>query len=709
MNKRSRPGLRSALPAVCLALGPLLGPAAARAAETNVLLVTIDTLRPDRLGCYGSKLVQTPRIDALAARGVLFERAFAHDPTTLPSHANILLGTTALVHGVNENGLSVIPKEATTLAAHLKGKGYAAGAFVSAFALDSRFGLNTGFDVYDDRYPAKPAPGFDYAERKADKTIEAALAWLSLQKGRWFCWIHLWDPHFPYVPPEPYAGRFAADPYSGEVAFVDACLGKLFEDGDKKGWSARTLVVLTADHGESLGEHGEATHSYFAYDSTISVPLIIAGPGIKPARVGDFVGHVDIFPTVCDVLGLARPAVLEGESLGPLLRARTRKARPIYIEAVEANLNNGWAPLRGIIEGGKKFIDLPIPELYDLARDFDEQTNLAGKTDLAPYRKSLRGMMDKAAAAAPKARGGERAVGRETRERLQSLGYVISPVSRAKKSYGPEDDLKTLLPLRTKLERAALLDHEGKTAESVPLFEEIIAARQDFGAAYDALFQSYLSVGRTEAGLQVLEKGFRANPDSYGFITRYGLALVRTGRFKAGAEILEQALGLFTRDAEIWNSLGLAYWRLGDMDKALKDFREALSLDPGDAIYNENIGALYVVMAMKAKNQANLELAVSYFQTSIGRDPTIASAHNGLAGAYELLGKKDEAIASWEKAVGLDPNYDFAVYNLAFACLAKGDKDRALKYGRKYLDLRGAGLSAQERQEIEALIERCKK
>ncbi|MCJ7487547.1 MAG: sulfatase, partial [Candidatus Aminicenantes bacterium] len=268
--------MKRALPASALVLASFLGlpalPVRAGAAELNILLVTIDTLRPDRLSCYSPKHLETPRIDALAAKGVLFERAFAHDPITLASHANILLGMTSLAHGVSENSLSVVSPDYLTLAELLKGRGYATGAFVSAFPLDSRFGLDQGFDVYDDSYPAKPTSQGLFSERPAEKTITAALKWLSDRKGPWFCWIHLWDPHAPYAAPEPYASRFKDKPYIGEVAYVDAEVGRLLDELGRQGTIGQTVVALTADHGESLGEHGEMTHGYFAYNSTLWVP-----------------------------------------------------------------------------------------------------------------------------------------------------------------------------------------------------------------------------------------------------------------------------------------------------------------------------------------------------------------------------------------------------------------------------------------------------
>ena len=352
--------------------------AGAGGADLNLLVVTIDTLRPDRLSCYSPEHRRTPRIDALAAKGVLFERAFAHDPETLPSHTNIFLGMTSLAHGVSENSKSIVAPDFETLAELLKGRGYATGAFVSGFPLDSRFGLDQGFDVYDDHYPAKARPGDAFSERPAEKTVAAALQWLSAQKGKWFCWVHLWDPHDPYAPPEPYATQFKDDPYSGEVAYVDAEIGRLMDALGQAGLEGRTAVVLTGDHGESLGDHGETFHGYFAYNATLWVPLIIAAPGAKAGRVKDYVSHVDIFPTVCDLLGLEKPASLQGGSLSPFLRGRTRPARPIYFEALEAYINRGWAPLRGVIENGKKFISSPIPELYDMESDFAEEKNLAG-------------------------------------------------------------------------------------------------------------------------------------------------------------------------------------------------------------------------------------------------------------------------------------------------------------------------------------------
>ena len=531
--------LRIASLAFAAWMGLLASPAGAGGADLNLLVVTVDTLRPDRLSCYSTEHLRTPRIDALAAKGVLFERAFAHDPETLPSHTNIFLGMTSLAHGVSENSKSIVAPDFETLAELLKSRGYATGAFVSGFPLDSRFGLNQGFDVYDDHYPAKAKPGEAFSERRADKTVAAALKWLAGQKGKWFCWVHLWDPHDPYAPPEPYATRFKDDPYSGEVAYVDAEIGRLMDALGQAGLEGRTAVVLTGDHGESLGDHGETYHGYFAYNATLWVPLIIAAPGTKAGRVKDHVSHVDIFPTVCDLLGLEKPASLQGASLSPLLRGRTRPARPIYFEALEAYINRGWAPLRGVIENGKKFISSPIPELYDLESDFAEGKDLAATSNLPAYQKRLQEVM-KLGESSLAALSGRQTTDRETLERLRSLGYAASRVSQIKSSHGPEDDLKTLLPLEQKITEAARLKREGRLAQSVRVLEDVIKERKDFAKAYDQLFEIYRSQDLIDDALQVFKRGYDANPGNFVFSSGYGVALVKQGRYEEGAEVLEK-------------------------------------------------------------------------------------------------------------------------------------------------------------------------
>jgi arylsulfatase A-like enzyme/Flp pilus assembly protein TadD len=694
--------------AVIIAVGIISVISSVQAAETNLLLVTIDTLRPDRLSCYSTKYARTPAIDALAARGALFERAFAHNPITLASHANILLGTTPLYHGVSENAKTKVSDAFLTLAELLKSQGYATGAFVGAFPLDSRFGLNQGFDVYDDSFPTKSAIASIYPERKAELVIDPALSWLARQTGKWFCWIHLWDPHAPYAPPEPFLKQFSQDPYSGEVAYVDSQLARVFANLQKRGWTERTLVVLTADHGEALGEHGELTHSYFAYNSTLHVPLIMAGPGLAPSRIAEDVCHVDIFPTVCDLLAVKKPAALQGESLVPLMKGQKIRSRPIYFESLEPYLNKGCAPLRGYIEDSVKFVDTGVPELYDLSKDFDESTNLAPKTDLSPYRKKLEDM--ESALSSPMKKERDRPAGRQTLEKLRSLGYVASPVSQVKVKYGPEDDVKNFLPFQQQLERAIMLADEGKAEDALREATELVAKRPDFAAAYTFLSQTYVARGQVRDAILLMDGAVRKNPDNYSLLSAYGTLLVETAQYDRADEILQKALAILDFDPEVWDNLGIVRMRNGDYAKALEYYEKAISLDKTFALAYSNIGAVYFSLYIEqGRKPDDLSRSVANFHQATEIDPTFNLAFRGLGFAERASGRTDEAIAAWEKAVVADRGDEISTLNLGLAYFGKGDKSRALQHFERYLELKGDRISSAEKEKISDLIEQCKK
>ena len=674
--------------------------------DLNVLLITIDTIRPDRLSCYSTKYLQTPRIDALAEKGAVFDRAFAHNPLTLPSHVNILLGTTPIYHGVHENSFSIVAEDFLTLAEYLKGKGYATGAFIGAFPLDSRFGLAQGFDVYDESYPSKSSNVFVFPERKAEKVIESAIDWIGKLDSKWFTWIHIWDPHAPYLPPDSFLLKFKDDLYSGEVAYVDSELGKLFDYLEKSNLAGNTLIVLTGDHGEALEEHGESTHGYFAYNSTLWVPLIIAGPGIEQTRVDEYVSHTDIFPTLCDVLGIEKPSFLQGISLLPLLRGKKIKNRAIYFESLLAFYHSGWAPLRGFIEEKVKFIDSPLPEFYNLEDDFDEEENLVQEINLERYQKRMKELIDTySSLQRPES---ARKIDREALEKLRSLGYVVSLTPQIKKSYGPEDDLKTLLPIRKKQFKTLTLFWEGKQEECIKLLNEIIQERKNLDRTYVLLSQVYESQGRIEEAIKTLDEGFVNNPEKYEVVSKYGILLVKHGRMDKGIEVLQKALSMVDFDPDVWTHLGIAYWQKGEFQRALKHYEKALSLDVNNAIIFNNLGMLYFSIFMQTKNREDHTQSAEYFKKAIGFDPNLASAYNGLGSTYRVIGRIDEAISLWERSLELDPNFDFPVYNLGLAYFGKGNKNQALKYFEKYLSLKKDTLSTEELRKIEGFIKRCK-
>jgi arylsulfatase A-like enzyme/Flp pilus assembly protein TadD len=680
--------------------------AAAPGKDENVLLITIDTLRADRLGCYAAGRARTAAIDALAVRGCLFDRAFAHTPTTLASHANILLGLTPTAHGVSENSKARVPESCLTLAEYLKARGFATAAFVGAFPLDSRFGLDQGFDVYDDAFPSGPAAMGFAVERAADKVVDAASAWLSGRKGPWFCWVHLWDPHAPYAPPEPYRTSYAADLYSGEVAFVDAQLLRLFDLLRRAGETERTVVVLTADHGESLGEHGELTHGYFAYNSTLRVPLIVAGPGVRPGRVAGEVSHVDILPTVCELLGLAPPAGLHGRSLVPRMNGGPDRPRPIYFESLEPYLNYGCAPLRGLIERGLKYIDSPMPEVYDLGKDEGESSNLAANTNLAALKRRLDALRQ--TQAGPAAAGPKTADAR-TRESLRSLGYVASPAAPTKTAFGPEDDLKSFLPYQQRLERAILLSDAGRDDESIREIEALVREKPGFGPAYIYLSQLFRSKGRAEDSLHVLDRGVRANPGDYALLAEYGKSLVGAGRAGEAVGVLTKAVGLLDDDPESWDYLGRARTAVGANDGAREAFERALALDPSSAPTRSDYGSYWLGRYLDGgRNTTDLDQAVLQFERAIAIDPALNPAYRGLGYAFWLSGRIDQAAAAWQRAVGLQPDDDFSTYNLGLLCLERGDRAQARRLFSAILERRGQDLAPAERANLVALIEKCK-
>ncbi len=674
--------------------------------KINILLISIDTLRPDRLSVYSDKYLITPNIDAIATKGVVFERAFAHVPITLPSHASILLGLNPPSHGVRDNARFRVKPELTTLAEILKAEGYATGAFVGAFPLDSRFGLNQGFDVYDDLFPAQPSLPFTFSERKAEMVINSALHWLEGQRGPWFCWLHLWDPHTPYLPPESYLKRFSHDPYSGEVAYVDDQLGRLFAFLEERKQLAETLIIITADHGESLGEHGELTHGYFIYNSTLWVPLIIAGPGIKPGRVSEFVSHIDLFPTICDLLRIKKPAFLEGTSLFPWLQGKKAGGHPIYIESLDPYLNRGCAPLFGFISDSFKFIDSPIPELYDLKNDFGEKNNLAGKVDLGSYKKRLKeiiSLMPEASSMTAR-----KPVDQEIRRRLQSLGYIISTTPPRQKTFTAEDDPKSFLLVQQKLERAIIFHDMGKKEEAIHLLEQVITENKNFSAAYIYLAHIYYSLNRAEQALAVLQEALKVNPSDHSLASAYGLHLVRERRYQEAIKILEQAIRLYDEDPETWDQLGIAFWRLGDFDRAEFAYKKALSLDPTHALVLSNLGALYLSRYFQTKDQNQLQEALNYLERATQLDPQLNLAFRALGVSYKLSGLPDRAIEAWKKAVAIEPKDDFSLLSLGTALFEKGERTQALPYLESYLKLKEKELSQAERQKIEELIRQCR-
>ncbi len=671
----------------------------------NFLLITIDTLRPDRLSCYNPKNVETPNIDKMAQTGILFKRAFAHTPTTLPSHTNIFLGTTPLYHGVHDNANFVVNEEFLSLAEHLKRHGYSTGAFVGAFPLDSRFGLTQGFDVYDDNYGSKSNQEFSYVERRAGVVVDRALNWIKEQQNPWFLWIHCFDPHQRYDPPEPFKSQYPGRSYEGEVAYVDFELGKLFDYLEEENRMDDTFIIFTADHGEALGEHGEKTHGYFAYNATLWVPLIVCVPGIKRGEAHQTVCHTDIFPTVCDILGLEKPSSLQGLSLLPLMEEKKLDKRMIYFESLYPYYTRGWAPLRGFILEEEKYIDSPIPELYNLEEDFDEHENLAQTKNIGEYSKRLSRLIEDQTYDDKKKT--TKRVDREALEKLKSLGYVSGTQSPSKESFTEKDDLKTLLPYQNKLMEAIRAYDSSRFEESISILKNIIKERKDISQAYSHLATVFKEQGRLEEAIDILQQGLENNPESYKIIEIYGIMLTEVGQYDKAVEILQEGLKYIDYDPEIWNYLGVAYWKKGDFPNAHDAFQKVLSLDENYPVVLNNLGSLYLSQSLKTKNADDLRQAIQNYRKAIELDPEYAEAYNGLGSAYGNAGELAAAIRCWERAVELKPDYSFPLYNLGLSYLTKGNKSKALGYFDRYKEKHYQRLSSEEKKKLDDLIQRC--
>jgi arylsulfatase A-like enzyme/Flp pilus assembly protein TadD len=653
-------------------------------ADQNILLVTIDTLRADALSSYGGPAL-TPNLDRLASHGARFTFAHAHAVTTLPSHTSILTGQLPYEHGMRDNSGFRVKAGTATLATRLKALGFATGAFVGGFPLTKRFGLTPGFDVYDDQMPEMKGIGaVSMPERRADVVVARAAEWINKQQGRFFGWVHVFDPHSPYRPPDEYHRTYTAQPYYGEVAFVDHALGPLFE---RLGSIARpTVVIVTADHGESLGEHGEATHGMFAYEPTLHVPLIVARviPGRRePAgTVIDVpVRHVDIAPTVLDAIGAVVDRTMAGASLRDVIRTGSSGDRPAYFESMTYHLVRGWAPLRGVLVNREKFIDLPIAELYDLQTDPSEIRNGAPQN---PARlQVLSNILRTYNTAAPQRPGPEAA---EAVAALRSLGYV-SGNAPAKGAYTENDDPKRLVEIDRDLHTATDLFENGRRDDAIGLLERAIARRPDTADAYISLAHAYWQGGQPREAIAALERGLESGAPDRDIRIRLGLYLAESGSNATRAIALLQHMA--SDDVEALNGLGVAYGDAGRFDDAIQTFMRVIALDPTNGIAYQNLGSMTLRKALAARSdsdrQRDLRQAETYARQALELDPSLPDAHTTMGVILASTGRKQEAIESWTRAVALDGEQFNALYNLWSELTAAGARDEAVKYGRQFV------------------------
>ncbi|HET7099785.1 MAG TPA: sulfatase-like hydrolase/transferase, partial [Terriglobia bacterium] len=580
--------------------------------NASVLLITLDTTRADHLSCYRPGFARTPNLDGLAARGVRFEHAIAQVPLTIPSHACIMTGSYPEVNGVRDMAGFALSATHPTLASLTHAAGYATAAFVGSSVLNRRFGFSTGFETYDDDMGMSVVeanqPGV-LLERRASVVTDRAIAWLKANGSKnFFLWCHYYDPHAPYEPPEPYRHLYAKDPYSGEIAYTDSQLGRLFDDLRAQGLLDRTLIVVTADHGESLGEHGEDTHGVFLYDSTVHVPLMIAGPGIPAGKaIAQQVRSIDIMPTILAFLNLSPGKEAQGVDLLPLIQ----KGQPVptdtaYLETLYPRTDLGWSELRAVRTNQWKFILAPRPELYNLKDDPRESANVVAREPVIASRLDARlwsiigqDKRNEKLVSSP--------VTRQAREDLASLGYVSGGTPRViqlgSKAPDPKDKVRVLKILgevdrlmdRKQFARAAQLmevglkqdptnplgltylassyENLGNFPQAIRIYEKAIAMHVETDQIFSRLGKDYLRTHQLEKAVQAMHRASELNPTDLDNLNNMGGAYLQLGRLQDARKAFEAITAQSDRYAPAFNGLGLVAASQGDSETALRDFR----------------------------------------------------------------------------------------------------------------------------------------
>ncbi|HUX07780.1 MAG TPA: sulfatase-like hydrolase/transferase [Acidobacteriota bacterium] len=671
--------------------------------KINILLMTIDTLRTDHLGCYGNEIVETPEIDRIAAEGARFDFCVAHNTVTLPSHVNILTGEDPRTHGVHDNTGFRLRSETVTIAELLKDAGYNTGAFVAAFVLDSRYGIDQGFDLYDDYYGINRPGNPLISERPANEVIDPAMQWIKGQGDEpWFAWIHVYDPHAPHQVAEPFNRNFKDDLYAGEVSFVDFNFKKVFDYLRNSGKIDNTLIIITADHGEGLGDHGEDTHGIFAYNPTLWVPLIIRAPWSIPAgtEVERRVRHIDLLQTILDAAGLEVPEGKEGESLLAVAKTRAPGDAPdSYFEALSASFNRGWAPLRGVLHDNWKYIDLPLPELYDMGGDFQEATNLIDSR--AGTAASLRRILAQIREGESNPIETRITESEETRLRLRNLGYLTGANVIDKKTHGPEDDPKNLIGLSNRLDKGVSLATASKWDEAEELLSALIEEQPDMSIAYKHLAWVYTDSGRPQKAVELLDSAAKRGIGGNEILTGLAMALQEAGEARRSVEILEVIRQDNPEDIEILHYLAMGYGNLQEVAKSEELFTKVLEQDPSFLEARGNLGWLLLEHGREQEAMEQFNIALRQF-------PYHANSLHGKGLIYERFNRLDDAIAAYREALRADRKRYSAMLQLAIVLTRRGNFTEAIPLLERFLKEAPAGKYPEERVGAQRLLARLR-
>ncbi len=619
----------------------------------NLVVITVDTTRADRLGCYGYDGVYTPNIDALAEEGVLFEEAFSVQPVTLPSHSSIFTGLYPYHHGVRDNNIYKLSDKNLTLAEVLRERGYLTTAFLASYILSGRFGLSQGFQYYNDSFVKPKQKGRLPVDRRASEVSFLAGEWFDVVKDElkekpFFLWLHYYDPHADYDPPHPYKGAYA-NKYDGEIAYMDDWIGYFFDQLKKRGMWDNTIVVLAGDHGESHGEYGENTHGIFMYRATTHVPMIIRYPEALPggARIKERVSIVDIMPTILDLLNIKVKEKMDGRSLVPVVeKKKTEPERPIYSEAFIPKSFN-WSELKGIRQGGWLFIEAPKPELYQVGQDGKAVENVIEKNkDISDM---LRTRLMVMLSDADETKVEHVAVDDEMVEKLQALGYFVGggETSDDDKTGGARPDPKDRIALFKMYQRANSLLSKEIYHLGIPLFEKII----------------------------------KEDPENTRFLMELGDAYIKTDKFEDAEKILNQTLTINSLDARSHYMLGLCYEKWNKPELAIKAFKEATAINPRHYLAHFHLGMVHI-------NLRQWEKATDAFNANIQIRPKDPAVLNNM-GYIAIKGANNykQGISLIQQALKLAPKDHLILGSLGSAYINSGNYQNGIKFLEKALSI----------------------
>jgi arylsulfatase A-like enzyme/Tfp pilus assembly protein PilF len=686
--------------------------------DLNLLLITLDTTRADGLGVYGSPDHATPALDRLAREGVLFERAIAPAPLTLPAHASLFTGNYPPRHGVRDNGGFFLDDRATTLAERLKAYGMTTGGFVGSYVLDRTWGIAQGFDTYFDDFDLSKfdTPSLADVERPANAVADRTLAWLERVKGsRFFGWVHFYDAHSPYAPPEPYRTRFAGRSYQGEIAFVDSQVARIRAFLDAERLIDRTIIVVIGDHGESLGAHGERTHGFFVYDSALHVPLLIRTPyeALRGRRVAGLVRSVDVLPTVLDLLGAPLADAMDGRSVVPMMTGTQPDMElAAYAEAVYPRYHFGWSDLRSVTSGRFKYIEAPRPELYDLAADPHETRNLYGGQLAQGGRMSallkaieIQGQHDvKPAQIDGDARArlatlgyfgtfaastvGDRRQLADPKDKIELFNLMIAARERAHDQSDPEGALNTLRGVVAKdanvVDAWVLIGNEysrrREFARALDAFQRALALKPDYDLAAFNLANVYRTLDRDADAIAAYQRLLTLDPLNAQAHQKLADVLADQGKLDQAQASLNRALEIQPAMAAARNTLGALRLKRNDVAGGEREIRAALALKADLKLAHFNL-------ALAAEQREDWNAAIAEYQTEIELDPKSYKAQFNLGKIYERLGKTSEQRAAYHAAIESNPAFAEGHLFLAKLSLDQGELDEAVSLARRGIAL----------------------